>query len=81
MTEFGPLLAEYRKAHGISQFKLAAWMDCHHTHISRIETGSRHPSRRLTERLVGVLSLNTREANIFRLAAGFAPVHTKGVRA
>jgi predicted transcriptional regulator len=81
MTEFGPLLAEYRKAHGISQYRLAAWVDCCPSSIQRIEVRKRFPSRHFMERIIAALSLDTREANVFRLAAGFAPVHTKGVRA
>lgn len=83
MTSFGALLAEYRACHGISQVRLAKWMNCHPTYISRLETGKererRRPSRAMTERLVEALHLNVREANVFRVSAGFAPFHTKGM--
>jgi transcriptional regulator with XRE-family HTH domain len=80
MSDFGPVLADYRKTYGVSQYRLAERMDCCHSYISRVETGQREPSREFIERLVEVLGLTLHEGNVFRLAAGFAPVYTKGVR-
>ena len=56
-SEFGRVLADYREAHGISQYRLADWMDSDHSYISRLEVGLRSPSRKFVERLVSVLHL------------------------
>jgi transcriptional regulator with XRE-family HTH domain len=80
MTEFGRLLTDQRMARGVTQYRLAVRVDCHPSSIQRIERGTRVPSRDFMERIIAALSLDTREGNAFRLAAGFAPVSTKGVR-
>jgi transcriptional regulator with XRE-family HTH domain len=79
MNEFGALMAAYRSRLGVSQYRLALQSNIHRTFICRLENGQRNPSRKMTEKLVAALSLNTREANIFRTTAGYAPVHTRGV--
>lgn len=80
MTEFGRLLVEYRQAHGITQAQVAAWMGYCCQYIYRVEKGKHCPSRQFVETLVGALSLPAREANIFRLSAGYAPTYGEGVR-
>jgi transcriptional regulator with XRE-family HTH domain len=39
------LLRHIRKCAGISQAELAVRMGCHKSHICRLESGQRHPSR------------------------------------
>ena len=80
-SEFARVLADYRKARGISQYRLAERVDCVPSTLSRLEMGHRSPSRQFVERLVEALRLPPREANLLRVSAGFAPVYSKGQRA
>ena len=52
---FGALLKELRDARGLSQQDVAARADLDNTHVSRLETGGRGPSREAVERLADAL--------------------------
>jgi transcriptional regulator with XRE-family HTH domain len=60
-------LKKARSAKGLSQAKLGELIDVDHTYVSRIEDGSRAPSRDLAQRLANVLGVEV------MIAAGYIP--------
>jgi transcriptional regulator with XRE-family HTH domain len=70
---FGAVLRAYRAKEGLSQYGLAARVDVDPSMVHRLEHGQRNASRTMIERFVERLALKRREANVWRLAAGFAP--------
>lgn len=70
---FGSLLARHRYHAGLSQTQLAKKCGYDHSTISRLESGSRHPSREMVDRLVNELDLDLYDRTRFIAAAGFMP--------
>ncbi|MCC6596975.1 MAG: helix-turn-helix transcriptional regulator [Rhodanobacteraceae bacterium] len=70
---FGWWLAHHRSAARLSQTQLAKKCGYDHSTISRLESGSRHPSREMVDRLVNELDLDLYDRTRFIAAAGFMP--------
>ena len=75
MSDFGPLLKQWRNARRLSQLGLAAEATVSIRHLCFIETGRAGPSRAMVLKLAEVLDVPLRERNTLLLAAGFAPVY------
>lgn len=58
---FGALLKQLRDARGLSQHDVAARAGLDNTHVSRLETGGRGPSREAVERLADALEASPRD--------------------
>lgn len=71
----GELLRQWRKYRRFSQLRLASEADISTRHLSFVETGRAHPSRKLVLHLADHLQLPLRERNRLLLAAGYAPVY------
>ena len=72
-TRFGGLLGEARKQHKWSQAKLAAEAGVDSSYVSRIEEGSREPSRDTVGMFCRVLELAAKDVNRLFVAAGYVP--------
>jgi len=70
---FGELLAQYRRRAGISQARLARMIHADHSTISRLESGSRGPSRQMVLAIARALSLSNQERDKLLLSARYAP--------
>lgn len=66
------LLRDYRDRLRLSQSQLAEIVGADHSYISRIENGTRRPSRAMIEKLTLAFGLQEREREEFFLAAGFS---------
>lgn len=74
-SEFGGLLRGFRERRNrISQSKLAEKAGYDHSFLSRLEAGSRMPTRESVERLAQAMELSQEETNLLLLTAGFATV-------
>src|SRR5436305_1195083 len=73
-SDFGELLARWRKTRRMSQLGLALEAEISSRHLSFVETGRARPSRDMVLRLARALDVPLRERNDLLLAAGFAPV-------
>lgn len=71
MSEFGRVLAEYRTRAGISQSRLAERAGYDHSYPSRLETGTRHPTRDAVLNLAQTLNLNAADTARLLASAGF----------
>lgn len=72
-TRFGTLLSEARKERKYSQAKLAAEAGVDGSYVSRIEDGSREPSRETVSMFCRVLDLAATDQNRLYVAAGYVP--------
>ena len=72
-VDFGSLLKGYREGRRVSQSKLAERAEFDHSYVSRLESGSRTPTREAVERLAGALDLLQGEQDALLAAAGFLP--------
>jgi len=68
----GTMLRAWRKHRGLSQMDLSFEADLSARHISFLETGRSHPSRRALGALADALAIPLRERNELYEAAGFA---------
>lgn len=68
---FGTLLRDLRLPRRLSQSKLAERAGYDHSFVSRIEAGSRQPTRDAAQRLALALDLDDAGRNRFLAAAGF----------
>lgn len=73
--EIGVLLREWRDAHRISQFALAADAGISPRHLSYIETGKSQASRDVIGRLATALGMPLRDRNNLLMAGGYAPAY------
>lgn len=73
MNTFGSDLASLRRAAGLSQSALAERAGCDHSHISRLETGHRMPTREMVLTLAMALDLGPRDRDRLLLSVRFAP--------
>ena len=69
----GRAMRGYRQRAGLSLLRAAAAAGVHHTYLSRLEHGKRHPSARTLDRLVVALSVPSSEAEQLRALAGHPP--------
>ncbi|HEY8445803.1 MAG TPA: helix-turn-helix transcriptional regulator [Thermomicrobiales bacterium] len=72
-SQFGALLKGFRERRGVSQSKLAERANFDHSYVSRLESGSRMPTRDAVDRLGMALGLSQAELDALRAAAGFLP--------
>lgn len=72
-TAFGELLRRMREVRRVSQSKLAERSDFDHSYISRLECGSRMPTRDAVDRIADALRVNQEGRDELLAAAGFLP--------
>ena len=72
MSAFGECLAAQRHARGLSQAKLAEAAGIERSYVSRLEGGSRAPSRAMVLALAGALNATPEERDSLLAAAGYA---------
>jgi transcriptional regulator with XRE-family HTH domain len=73
MMTFGQMLKDLREKLRLSQTRLAKACGFDHSYISRIEAGTRRPTREAVEKLARVLGVVDNERNAFFAAGGFLP--------
>jgi transcriptional regulator with XRE-family HTH domain len=72
-AQFGQLLAYYRQRAGISQSRLARMIHVDHSFVSRLEHGTRGPSRETVLAIARALNLSDQERDELLLSARYAP--------
>ena len=75
---FGAVLRWWRGERRMSQLDLASEAMTTPRYVSFVETGRAQPSRQMVVRLARALDVPLRERNGLLLAAGFAPLYTRG---
>lgn len=70
---FGETLKQLREVRRISQSKLGHRAGFDHSYVSRLEDGTRQPSRATVMALAAALELSDVETDELRQAAGFSP--------
>ena len=70
---FAASLCELRQRRRLSQSRLAEAAGFDHSYVSRLESGSRMPTRDAVIKLSDALRLNEQERDGFLAAAGFMP--------
>ncbi|WP_245217332.1 helix-turn-helix transcriptional regulator [Roseomonas nitratireducens] len=73
MSDFGPMLREWRTRRRRSQLDLALEAEISQRHLSFVESGRARPSREMVLRLAEHLSVPLRARNALLVAAGHAP--------
>lgn len=76
---FGITLRTMREARKVSQYRLAQEAGLDRSYLSRLEDGTRQPSRATVMALAVALELSDHETDELRQAAGFAPRHSPEV--
>lgn len=72
-TTFGIALQDARVMRRVSQSKLAARAGFDHSYVSRLESGTRTPTREAVLHLAGALGLDATGTDQLLSAAGFLP--------
>lgn len=72
-TTFGIALQDARVMRRVSQSKLAARAGFDHSYVSRLESGTRTPTREAVLHLAGALGLDAAGTDQLLSAAGFLP--------
>lgn len=72
-TGFAALLKSLREKRSVSQTKLSERADFDHSYVSRLESGSRMPTREAVDRLGEALELEQPQLDSLLAAAGFLP--------
>jgi transcriptional regulator with XRE-family HTH domain len=72
-ADFGGLLKGFRERRNVSQSKLAERAAFDHSYVSRLESGTRMPTRDAVDRLGMALGLTQVELDALLAAAGFLP--------
>ena len=70
-TSFPALLRSLREERGLTQYKLAQKAGLTPSAVSRLESGSRNPSRKTLVRLAQALELGPEERKVLFARAGF----------
>jgi transcriptional regulator with XRE-family HTH domain len=78
VSTLGPMLRQWRRVRGLSQFELAQQARISPRHLSFVETGRAQPGRDVVLRLSSALDLPLRDRNSALLAAGYAPIYRQG---
>jgi transcriptional regulator with XRE-family HTH domain len=71
--QFAKLLKQLREDRSISQSRLAEAAQFDHSYVSRLESGSRAPTREAVNKLADALRLDPRQRDGLLAAAGFMP--------
>jgi transcriptional regulator with XRE-family HTH domain len=71
--EFGFTLSALRLKRKLSQERLAPLCGLNHGYISRLEWGSRAPSRAAVEKIAAALQLTPEESDALFVSAGLVP--------
>ncbi len=74
-NDFGLLFVVLREQRGWSQRDVARLTGIDRGMVSRIEGGERNPGRRTVEKLIKLFRFTPYEADLFRVEAGYAPLH------
>lgn len=72
-SDVGRVLRAHRERTGTSQKRLARQAGIDHTTMSRIESGTYDPSRKMVEALAAALELTRFERVTLHVAAGYVP--------
>ena len=70
---FAPLLREYRDRRRLSQSRLAEAAGFDHSYVSRLESGTRMPTRDAVAKLAEAMGLEEGERDSLLASAGFMP--------
>lgn len=70
---FAPLLREYRDRRRLSQSRLAEAAGFDHSYVSRLESGTRMPTRDAVAKLAEAMGLEDGERDALLASAGFMP--------
>lgn len=70
---FAPLLREYRDRSRLSQSRLAEAANFDHSYVSRLESGTRMPTRDAVLKLAQAMRLDEHQRDALLAAAGFMP--------
>jgi transcriptional regulator with XRE-family HTH domain len=70
---FAPLLREYRDRRRLSQSRLAEAAGFDHSYVSRLESGTRMPTRDAVSNLSEAMGLDDGERDALLASAGFMP--------
>ena len=73
MVTFAPLLREYRDRRRLSQSRLAESAGFDHSYVSRLESGTRMPTRDAVAKLSDAMGLEEGERDALLASAGFMP--------
>jgi transcriptional regulator with XRE-family HTH domain len=71
MSAFSTILRQLRAERGLNQSRLAERANLSHSHVSRLESGDRQPSRPVVSDLAAALGCTDAERDVLLLAAGF----------
>jgi transcriptional regulator with XRE-family HTH domain len=72
-SAFAPTLREYRDRRRLSQSRLAEAAGFDHSYVSRLESGSRTPTREAVLKLAEAMGLSENERDALLASAGFMP--------
>ena len=75
---FGQALRAFREGRGVSQAELGRRLGMSHATVSRLESGSRRPSRVMALRIAHALGLSDDERAQLLVAAGYWPTVSNG---
>ncbi len=78
---FSRLLKQYRESARVSQSRLAELAEFDHSYVSRLESGSRMPTREAVGKLADALQLEMGERDMLLAAAGFMPQRVESLLA
>lgn len=78
---FSRLLKQYRESARVSQSRLAELAEFDHSYVSRLESGSRMPTREAVGKLADALQLEAGERDMLLAAAGFMPQRVESLLA
>ncbi|MEX1158881.1 MAG: helix-turn-helix transcriptional regulator [Thermomicrobiales bacterium] len=70
---FAPLLREYRDRRRLSQSRLAEAAGFDHSYVSRLESGTRMPTRDAVTKIAEAMGLGEGERDALLASAGFMP--------
>jgi transcriptional regulator with XRE-family HTH domain len=70
---FAPLLREYRDRSRLSQSRLAEAAGFDHSYVSRLESGTRMPTRDAVVKLADAMGLDEHQRDALLASAGFMP--------
>ncbi len=81
VVAFSQLLKQYRESAGVSQSRLAELAEFDHSYVSRLESGSRMPTREAVGKLADALALKNGERDMLLAAAGYMPQRVESLLA
>ena len=81
LVAFSRLLKQYRESARVSQSRLAELAEFDHSYVSRLESGSRIPTREAVGKLADALELENGERDMLLAAAGYMPQRVESLLA